>query len=168
MLQELWAIFPLLRRGITFSKNIFSHLLLLNGITQIPVLETLRVFQSLRKKYLISFDLPQIIFYDCHNPKGIKFITRLRLCLSHLREHKFKHSFQDTMNPLCNCGQGIESSTNFFIHCPFFVNERRTLLSTIRSFDRKLLDCTDYDLTQRYFLTTHPKLQVTISKSLTQ
>ena len=74
------------------------------------------MFQSLRKKYLISFDLPQIIFYDCHNPKGIKFITRLRLCLSHLREHKFKHSFQDTMNPLCNCGQGIESSTNFFIY----------------------------------------------------
>ena len=31
--------------------------------------------------------------YDCHNPKGIKLPTRLRLGLSHLREHKFKHSF---------------------------------------------------------------------------
>ena len=44
-------------------------------------------------------------FFDCHNPKGIKLITRLRLGLSYLREHKFKHSFQDTINPLCNCGQ---------------------------------------------------------------
>ena len=30
---------------------------------------------------------------QCHNPKGIKLVTRLRLGLSHLREHKFKHSF---------------------------------------------------------------------------
>ena len=50
-------------------------------------------------------------FFDCHCPKGIKLITRLRFRLSHLREHKFKHSFQDTVNPLCNCGQDIESST---------------------------------------------------------
>ena len=32
--------------------------------------------------------------------------------------------------------------------CPFFINERPTLLSTIRSLDSKLLDCTDYDVTQ--------------------
>ena len=66
----------------------------------------------------------------------------------HLREHKFKHSFQDAINPLCNCGQDNESSAHFFLHCLFFINERRTLLSTIRSLDSKLLDCTDYDLTQ--------------------
>ena len=29
-----------------------------------------------------------------HNPQGIKFLTRLRLGLSQLCEHKFKHSFQ--------------------------------------------------------------------------
>ena len=87
-------------------------------------------------------------FFDCHNPKRIKLITRLRLGLSHLREHKLKHSFPDTINPLCNCGQDIESSTHFFRHCPFFINERCTLLSTIRSLDSKLLDYTNYDLTQ--------------------
>ena len=76
--------------------------------------------------------------FDIHNPKRIKFITRLRLGLSHLREHKFKHSsFQD-----------IESTTHSFLHCSFFINERRTLFSTIRSLDSKLLDSTDYDLTQ--------------------
>ena len=42
----------------------------------------------------------------------------------------------------------MESATHFFLHCPFFINERRTLLSTIRSLDSKLLDCTDYGLTQ--------------------
>ena len=48
--------------------------------------------------------------YSCHNPKGLKFITRLRPGLSHLREHKFKHSFRDTINPLYSCGPDIEST----------------------------------------------------------
>ena len=64
-------------------------------------------------------------FFDIQNPKGIKLFTRLGL--SHLRKHRFKH-LQDTINPLCNCGQNIESATHFFLH---FINERRTLLSTL-------------------------------------
>ena len=36
--------------------------------------------------------------FQCHNPKGIKLVTKLRLGLSHLREHKFKRNFQDTLN----------------------------------------------------------------------
>ena len=86
--------------------------------------------------------------FDCHNPKGIKLITKLRLGLSHIREHQFKHSFQDTINPLCNCSQDTESSTHFFRHYPFFITKTRTLLSTIRSVDIKLLDCSDHHLTQ--------------------
>ena len=34
----------------------------------------------------------------CHNLQG------LRLGLSHLGEHRYKQSFQDSSNPLCNCG----------------------------------------------------------------
>ena len=68
--------------------------------------------------------------------------------MSHLREHKFKHSFHNVINPLCNCGQDIESATHFFLHCPVFINEIGTPLRTIRSLDSKLLDCTDYYLTQ--------------------
>ena len=39
----------------------------------------------------------------CNNPKGLKLVTWLRLDLSHLWEHKFKHNFQDTLNLICNC-----------------------------------------------------------------
>ena len=28
--------------------------------------------------------------------------------LSHLRDHKFKHSFQDALNPLCICGKTLK------------------------------------------------------------
>ena len=57
-------------------------------------------------------------FYNCHNPKGLKSITRLRFDLSHLREHEFKHSFQHTINLLCNGGLDIESSEDFLLRCP--------------------------------------------------
>ena len=86
--------------------------------------------------------------YGCHNPKGIKLIARLRFGLSHLSEHKFKHNFQESLNPLCNCGHGIESTTLSFIHCPIFTNERYTLLSTLSSIDCNLLNNTDFVLTQ--------------------
>ena len=36
-------------------------------------------------------------FFDCHNPKGIKLGKGIRLGMSHLREHKFKHRFKDTI-----------------------------------------------------------------------
>ena len=49
----------------------------------------------------------------------------------HLREHKFKHSFQDTLNPFCSCGLGVETNTTFFLYCPLFTNQRRTLLSAV-------------------------------------
>ena len=36
-------------------------------------------------------------------PKGLIFLTRLRVGLSYFREHKFKHSFLYTLNPICIC-----------------------------------------------------------------
>ena len=33
--------------------------------------------------------------FNCHNYKGIKYLKRLRLGISHLREHQLKHSFQE-------------------------------------------------------------------------
>ena len=78
--------------------------------------------------------------FNCHNLKGIKFITRLRLDLSHLREHKFKHSFQGSLNPFCSCGLDIESTAHFLLHCPTYIIERRTLLSTLVNIDNNLLD----------------------------
>ena len=63
-------------------------------------------------KFIISF--PNSVFH-CHNCKGIKYRTILHLGPSHLREHKFKHSFQDTLNPFCSCGLDVETNTYFFV-----------------------------------------------------
>ena len=87
-------------------------------------------------------------FFDCHNPIGIKHITQIRLGLSHLREHKFKHSFQDTLNPICSCGNDFESAILFFLPCLLYSNESRSLLSRLVSINHKLLDNTNFSLTQ--------------------
>ena len=62
--------------------------------------------------------------FNCRNPKGVKLLTRLTLGLSQLHEHKFKHSFQGSLNPICSCGKYIETSVHFLLHCPDYTNER--------------------------------------------
>ena len=39
------------------------------------------------------------------NFEGLKLLTRMRLGLSHLAHHKFRHNFQDYLNPIYSCGQ---------------------------------------------------------------
>ena len=71
--------------------------------------ESLNIF----KKSILKFIRPsQNRVCNCHNPKGIKLFTGLRVGLSHLCEHKFKHSFQDTLKPICNCGKDIETTSH--------------------------------------------------------
>ena len=81
----------------------------------------------------IDYPSPNSV-YNCYNPRGICLNTRLRLGLSHLREHRFKHGFQDMLNPLCSCGNDVEYTEHFLFHCPQFANERCTLLSTLGNF----------------------------------
>ena len=49
--------------------------------------------------------------HNNHNPIGLKLLTRLRLGLSYLNEHKLKHNFQDCINPLCTCSLEISFCT---------------------------------------------------------
>ena len=101
------------------------------------------------KKKLLKFIRPSgNSVFRCHNPKGIKLLTRLRLGLSHLREHKFKHGFVDSLNPICSCGQNIETSTHFLLHCSNYPNERLNFLNIIRNIDRNILDKNDLKITE--------------------
>ena len=84
--------------------------------------------------------------YNIHNPIGLKFITRLRLGLSHLNEHKFKHNFQDCVNPLCSCSLEIESLSHLFLHCHNFTKIHATLLDDLQSVDRSIISFPDNEL----------------------
>ena len=72
---------------------------------------------ALFKKRILAFIRPSTSStFHCLNPNGLKLITTLRLGLSHLRFHKFKHSFQHTLNPICNCGT-LETTIVNERHC---------------------------------------------------
>ena len=130
-----------------FLKNSFfpSGIIYWNNLDLLRKSENFSVFKSNILKFIRPS--PNSV-YNCHNPRGICLITRLRLGLSHLREHKFKHGFQDTLNPLCSCGNNVESTEHFLLHCPQFVNQRSTLLSTLGNFKSSLLENTSKVLTQ--------------------
>ena len=90
--------------------------------------------------------LPDIIFYIC-NPYGIKLLTRLRFGLSHLNEQRFKHGFNDAINPICICGGDIESINHLFLHCPEYCEARQILFDNIQSIDKMLLSQKESSLT---------------------
>ena len=70
--------------------------------------------------------------YNIHDPVGIKYLTRLRLCLSHLNEHKFRHNFQDCLDPLCSCSLEVETTNHYFLHYHYYNDIRKTLLDTVK------------------------------------
>ena len=139
---------PLVNTKHNFFKNSFFPSTIIEWNNLDPHLRKSENF-SVFKSNILKFIRPSPnSVYNCHNPRGICLITRLRLGLSHLREHKFEHGFQDTLNPLCSCGNDVESTEHFLLHCPQFVNERRTLLSTLGNFNCSLLENTSKVLTQ--------------------
>ena len=75
-------------------------------------------------------------------------MTRLRLGLSHLREHKINHNFQNCINSLYSCAMDIESTSHFFLHCPLFDDKRITLMSTLSKVDSKLIETSKSSLTK--------------------
>ena len=56
----------------------------------------------------IGWHTPQPV-YNNHSPTVLKVLTRLRVVLSHLNEHKFNHNLRDCVNPLCPCSLEVES-----------------------------------------------------------
>ena len=93
------------------------------------------------KKSIFGFIRPsENPIFNCHNPSGIKLITRLRLGLSHLREHKFRHNFQDTLNPICSCGENTETTVHYLLPCSSYLNERMTLLTNVQNIEENILD----------------------------
>ena len=114
-----------------------------------PKYSQFRKSLNIFKKTLLNLIRPsESTVFNCHNPEGVKLLTRLRLGLSHLRERKFKHSFQDSLNPICNCGNDIETSAHYLLHCPNFSNERSTFLNIIGSIDRNILTRSDPQVTE--------------------
>ena len=127
----------------------------MNGTSWTKIYVTQKIYLSSRKSFLKFIRPSGNSVFRSHNPRGIKLLTRLRLGLSHLREHKFKHGFLDSLNPICSCGQNIETSTHFLVpnyyYVPNYFNERLTFLNIVKNIDRKILRKNDLKVTETLF-----------------
>ena len=91
--------------------------------------------KMIQKQSLLKFirTIPNRVF-GIADIYGIKLLTRLHVGLSHLREHTFRHNFQDTINLLCSCSLETESTSHFFLRCQNFITPW-TNLSRILNLD---------------------------------
>ena len=101
------------------------------------------------KKSLLNFirTIPNSVF-GVDDIYGIKLLTRLRVGLSHLREHKFRHNFQDAINPLCSCSLEIELTSHFFLGWQNFIAPRTNLMNELCKLDSSILNLDEISLTK--------------------
>ena len=78
-------------------------------------------------------------FFKYQNPLVIRLLTRLRIGLSHLNQHRFIHNFDNCINILCTWVFEIESIIQFFLHCHFYNNICQTLLDDLNVINTNIL-----------------------------
>ena len=92
----------------------------------------------LRTVFLMQFSAKRVLpfitsvgnsMYTIYHPFGVRLINRLWLGFSHLRKHKFRHYFADTVNPLCSCTLETENTEHFFLCCQNNLSTRTNLLN---------------------------------------
>ena len=117
---------------------------------------------SIFKKNLLNFIRPCAnSIFNVHNPYVSKLLTRLRLGLSHIRDQKFRHCFQDTQYPLL--WYDTETIAHIFLHCPSFHTPRQTLMNNIRNINEQILSHGKDQLIQT-FLYCNPNCNLTVSR----
>ena len=93
--------------NIKTSSNFFRNSIFPSTITEwykldsnIRNRDSLNVFKLSLLKFVRSVANG---LFKTNNLYHLKLLTRLRLGLSHSCYHKFKHGFQDCINPICIC-----------------------------------------------------------------
>ena len=108
--------------------------------------------ESILKRILLFIRPPANSTFNDHNSRGIKLLSRIRLGLSHLRECKFKGSFQDSLNPFCSYGKAeFETSSHYLLNCSNYSEEQLAILNTIRNIDMSILQVSGSKFTSVLF-----------------
>ena len=96
------------------------------------------------KETIISFIRPkENSVFAIHDTKGLKLLTRLMLNFSHLNEHKFRHGFRDTVDPMSKFGLETERALHFLLSCRLYSPIRTELLDEISPVDVSFTNCPD-------------------------
>ena len=86
-------------------------------------------------KKMIVTESKENFLFSVYDPYTVKLLTHLRLRFSHLKEHKVRHGFGDTVRPMCGCNAEIEDTEHFLLHCHFYSIQRFELFNNINKVD---------------------------------
>ena len=98
-----------------------------------PSIKQSKSYSVFRNSLLQIIRPTQTSIFDICDFEGVKLLTRLRLGLSHLKEHMFQHNFKETILPLCPCGQENENVSHYLLRCQIFTPYRISLLNNLRN-----------------------------------
>ena len=113
---------------------------------------------SIFKNRLLSFIRPaQNSVFNIFDPKGLKLLTRLRLEFIHLNKHRFRHNFEECVNPLCSCRLKTEDTEHDLLHCHHFTPPRINLMNSVNSVLYNFESLSDIDK-KEFLLYGDPRL----------
>ena len=120
------------RRTDAFTNSFFPHCINEWNNLSLEFREVRSL--SLFKTKLIRLARPMKgQLYGIHDQAGVCRLTQLRLGLSPLREHKFRHNFLDTTDQMCLSNDGIETTIHFMLLCQEYTVHRTVLLGKVTS-----------------------------------
>ena len=138
---------PPIKATHTFFKNTFFPSTIIEWNKLDSNIRCSNSYKFFRKR-ILEFIRPNNIF-NLPNSLGLTYLTGLLVGLSHLREHKFRHNFWDSLNPICNCSSSIESTKQYLLHYLLhnFKSERQTLSQNVRQANLNCLSICEDALT---------------------
>ena len=66
-------------------------------------------------------------------PTGIKPLTILRLGFSYISDHKFRHNFADSLNPLCSCS--LETESTLYLQFQNYTALLKAIVTELKNID---------------------------------
>ena len=94
--------------------ELFSLKIEIINCFSLNIINSLNIFKTKLSKLIPP--TPNLV-YGIHDPKGLAILTQLRVGLSKLNYHKYRHNFRDTFNPLCPANDGVEDTKHFLLLC---------------------------------------------------
>ena len=84
-----------------------------------------------KKKILNKIRPKNNSYFGIKDNDKTRLITQLRMGLSSLRAHKFRHNFLDTSDPLCFVCGSAEDTEHYLLHCMSYRLSRTTLMQNV-------------------------------------
>ena len=112
-------------------KSSFSRTVSMSGTTLVWEFREERSLSLFRTRLIGLVRPMKGQMYGIHDLFGVRRLTQLRVGLSPLRDHTFRHNFLDTNDPMRMSNEGIENTIHYMLLCQEYTVHRTVLLGKL-------------------------------------